>query len=128
MACLLRAAAGALRAGLGSAGSSGARAAAQQQQRRGAHELHAHTNKHVESWLSRREDIEHEFRWNRSNLRAVLLGGILIPIATYNMLVYMAHKGGFRNRGRGSDHEPQIRVRSAILLRVYILIFFSPRH
>jgi hypothetical protein len=97
MAGLLRAAATALRSAAGASGS-GAAAAAQQQQRRGAHELHAHTNKHVESWLSRREDIEMEFKWDKATTRAVLLGAFLIPIATYNMLVYMAHQGGRRLR------------------------------
>ncbi|KAI8476933.1 MAG: hypothetical protein J3K34DRAFT_463589 [Monoraphidium minutum] len=91
MAGLVRAAASALRAGA-EAGGLAARGAAQAQQRRGAHELHAHTNKHVEKWLSRREDIEHEFAWDKRHTRAVLLLGILAPIATYNMLVYMAHQ------------------------------------
>jgi hypothetical protein len=78
---------------LGRAGSGAARAAAQQQQVRTGHELSAHTNKHVEKWLSRREDIEQEFTWSKSHTRAVVLGAFLLPIATYNMLVYMAHEG-----------------------------------
>jgi hypothetical protein len=103
MAGLLRAAASAVRNGLASSGGgASARAAAQQQQRRGAHELHAHTNKHVESWLSRREDMETEFKWDKATTRAVLLGAFLIPIATYNALCYMAHQGGWAARLRGA--------------------------
>lgn len=90
---MFRAAAGALRSGL-EAGAAAARGAAQAQQRRGAHELHAHTNKHVEKWLSRREDIENEFVWDSRNLRGVLIGAFLLPIATYNILVYMNHQVG----------------------------------
>ncbi|GBF97175.1 hypothetical protein Rsub_10036 [Raphidocelis subcapitata] len=93
MAGLLRAAASAVRSGLAGSGSgSAARAAAQQQQRRAAHELHAHNNKHVESWLSRREDMEMEFKWDKATTRAVLLGAFIVPIATYNALCYMAHQ------------------------------------
>jgi len=92
---LLRAAASALRSGLESS-SSAARTAVQQQQRRSAHELHVKPNKHVESWLSRREDIEGEFKWDKATTRAVLLGAFVLPIATYNMLVYMAHQGALR--------------------------------
>lgn len=93
MAGLLKAAASALHTGLRSGGSGALRQAAQHQQKRGAHELHAHTNKHIEKWLSRREDIENEFVWNTRHTIAVLIGGIGMPIATYNMLVYMAHQG-----------------------------------
>jgi hypothetical protein len=88
MAGLVRAAASALRAGSGAA-----RAAAQQQQTRGSHELSAHTNKHVEKWLSRREDIESEFTWSKAHTRAVLIGAFILPVVTYNYIVRFNHEG-----------------------------------
>lgn len=59
---------------------------AQQQQQRGAHDLHAHKNKFVEEWLSRREDIEHEFKWSTANTLWVLALGVGFPVFSYNMV------------------------------------------
>lgn len=102
---LLRAAAGALRGLAGSSGASAARAAAQQQQRRGAHELHVKNNKFVEEWMKRREDMETEFQWDGRTTRAVLIGGILLPIAAYNMLVHLAHQGAHARAGSSRARE-----------------------
>ena len=62
---------------------------------RAAHELHAHTNKHAEKWLSRREDFEAEFKWDGTTTCAVLILGIGLPIATYNMLVWRSTRACF---------------------------------
>jgi hypothetical protein len=51
-----------------------------------------HNNKHVEQWLSRREDIEREFTWTSKTLRHVVFGALLIPIAMYNGITWAAHK------------------------------------
>ncbi|KIZ01884.1 hypothetical protein MNEG_6074 [Monoraphidium neglectum] len=92
MAGVLRTAAVAVRASLEGGALAGRRAAAQAQQARGNHDLSVHHNKHIEKWLSRREDIEQEFTWDGRTTRSVLIGAFLLPIATYNMLVYMAHQ------------------------------------
>lgn len=89
IACTLRAmalrqAASTLRRQLGSPMSQ---QAAQQQQRRGAHELSAKKNKFIEDWLSRREDIDQEFTWSNANLIWVLVLGVGVPVGTYNALV-----------------------------------------
>lgn len=58
-----------------------------QQQQRGAHDLHAHKNKFVEEWLSRREDIEQEFVWNGASLFWVLTLAVGVPVISYNVVV-----------------------------------------
>lgn len=78
-------------------GRLGGSAAARQsgsslQQQRGTHDLSVHPNKHVEKWLSKREDIDAEFVWNRETLTHVIIGVLVIPTAIYNGLVYYAHK------------------------------------
>jgi hypothetical protein len=62
------------------------------QQQRGTHDLSVHSNKHVEKWLSKREDIDAEFVWNRETVWHVIIGVIVVPTAIYNGLVWQAHK------------------------------------
>lgn len=62
------------------------------QQQRGTHDLSVHPNKHVEQWLSKREDIDAEFVWNNQTAWHVILGVLVIPTAIYNGLVWQAHK------------------------------------
>lgn len=62
------------------------------QQQRGTHDLSVHPNKHIEKWLSKREDIDAEFVWNRQTITHVIIGVLVIPTAIYNGLVYYAHK------------------------------------
>lgn len=62
------------------------------QQQRGTHDLSVHPNKYVEKWLSKREDIDAEFVWNRQTITHVIIGVLVIPTAIYNGLVYYAHK------------------------------------
>lgn len=72
-------------------GSAKARGTSLQQQR-GTHDLSVHPNKHVEQWLSKREDIDAEFVWDRKTVWHVIIGVIAIPTAIYNGLVWQAHK------------------------------------
>ncbi|KAF8068272.1 hypothetical protein HT031_001959 [Scenedesmus sp. PABB004] len=58
---------------------------------RGNHDLAVHNNKHIEQWLSRREDIEREFVWNGRTVRDVVVMALLVPIAMYNALTWRAH-------------------------------------
>lgn len=62
------------------------------QQQRGTHDLSVHPNKHVENWLSKREDIDAEFVWNRQTIWHVILGVLVIPTLIYNGHVWQAHK------------------------------------
>jgi hypothetical protein len=61
------------------------------QQARATHDLAAHHNKHVESWLSRREDIEAEFVWNSKTVLHVVMGVLVVPGLIYNGIVWCAH-------------------------------------
>lgn len=72
--------------------SGSARSGTSLQQQRGTHDLSVHPNKHVEQWLSKREDIDAEFVWNRQTVWHVIIGVIVIPTAIYNSLVWQAHK------------------------------------
>lgn len=72
--------------------SGSAKAGTSLQQQRGTHDLSVHPNKHVERWLSKREDIDAEFVWNRETVWHVIIGVIVIPTAIYNGLVWQAHK------------------------------------
>eukprot|EP00775_Hariotina_reticulata_P012822 gene12822-12949_t len=62
------------------------------QQQRANHDLSVHPNKHVEAWLSRREDIEREFRWTSKTVRDVVLLVLVLPTLAYNAIVWQAHK------------------------------------
>lgn len=73
-------------------GSSRAQASSLGNQTRSGHDTAVHNNKHIEQWLSRREDIEREFRWTSKTLRDVVFGALLIPIAMYNGITWAAHK------------------------------------
>ena len=86
MAAVLRAARSLLR----QEASTGARFTQLQQTRNGSHDLHAHKNKYIEEWLSRREDIDNEFSMDPKTTRMVLLFVLGIPIAMYNGLVWQA--------------------------------------
>jgi hypothetical protein len=59
-----------------------------QQTRNGSHDLHAHKNKYIEEWLTRREDIDNEFVMDKKTTYAALLFVVGIPTAIYNGLVY----------------------------------------
>lgn len=72
--------------------SGSARLGTSLQQQRGTHDLSVHSNKHVEKWLSKREDIDAEFVWNRETVWHVIIGVIVVPTAIYNGLVWQAHK------------------------------------
>jgi hypothetical protein len=72
--------------------SGSARSGTSLQQQRGTHDLSVHPNKHVEQWLSKREDIDAEFVWNRQTVWHVIIGVIVVPTAIYNSLVWQAHK------------------------------------
>eukprot|EP00882_Tetradesmus_deserticola_P001447 GHRQ01001564.1.p2 GENE.GHRQ01001564.1~~GHRQ01001564.1.p2 ORF type:complete len:114 (+),score=22.22 GHRQ01001564.1:254-595(+) len=72
-------------------GSSRAQASALGRQTRNGHDTAVHKNKYVEQWLSRREDIEREFRWTSKTLRDVVIGVLVIPVAMYNGIVWAAH-------------------------------------
>lgn len=86
MAAVLRAARSLMR----QEASTGARFTQLQQTRKGSHDLHAHKNKYVEEWLSRREDIDNEFVMDNKTTSMVLLFVLGIPIAMYNGLVSQA--------------------------------------
>lgn len=63
-----------------------------QQKRYGSHDLSVHNNKYVEEWMSRREDIEREFRWtNTTVFQAVIMLGV-IPVAMYNGICWRARE------------------------------------
>lgn len=64
----------------------------QQQAVRHNHDLGVHNNKFIERWLSRREDIEGEFRWTPATVRHVAIFAVAIPIAIYNGVVWAAHQ------------------------------------
>jgi len=72
--------------------SGSARSGTSLQQQRSTHDLSVHPNKHVEQWLSKREDIDAEFVWNRQTVWHVIIGVLVIPTAIYNGLVWQAHK------------------------------------
>lgn len=76
---------------LGRVGGS-ARSGSASVQQRSTHDLSVHPNKHVEQWLSKREDIDAEFVWNSQTAWHVFLGVLVIPTAIYNSLVWQAHK------------------------------------
>lgn len=73
-------------------GSSRAQATSLGNQTRSGHDTAVHNNKHIEQWLSRREDMEREFRWTSKTLRDVVVMALLIPIAMYNGITWSAHK------------------------------------
>lgn len=64
---------------------------AQQQQRRAAHDLHVKNNKHVEQWMSRREDFETEFAWDARRTVAAFALVVAVPAAIYRAVVHQAH-------------------------------------
>lgn len=72
------------------------------QQQRANHDLSVHPNKYVEQWISRREDIEREFRWTSKTVRDVVIMGLVVPIAMYNAICWRAHEddeyGGRKSR------------------------------
>lgn len=79
--------------GGGIAAARGSGGAQQQlQQARGNHDLSAHTNKHVEAWLARREDIDAEFVWDGRTAVHVIMGVLVVPGLIYNGVVSQAHK------------------------------------
>jgi len=59
-----------------------------QQTRNGSHDLHAHKNKYIEEWLSRREDIDNEFIMDKRTTYGALVFVVGIPVAIYCGLVY----------------------------------------
>ncbi len=59
---------------------------------RSSHDLSVRKNKHVEHWLSRREDFDDEFRWSSTTVRHVLIGVVLIPVMIYNAVTWQAHR------------------------------------
>jgi hypothetical protein len=63
----------------------------QLQQRRGAHDLHVKNNKHVEQWMTRREDFEKEFAWDARRTVAAFALVVAVPAAIYNAVVSQAH-------------------------------------
>ena len=72
--------------------SGSAKSGTSLQQQRSTHDLSVHSNKHVEQWLSKREDIDAEFVWNSQTVWHVIIGVLVIPTAIYNGLVWQAHK------------------------------------
>lgn len=63
-----------------------------QQKRYGSHDLSVHNNKYVEEWMSRREDIEREFRWTNKTVFQAVTMLIVIPVAMYNAICWRARK------------------------------------
>jgi len=61
------------------------------QQRRAAHDLHVKHNKHVEQWMSRREDFEQEFAWDTKRTAAAFALVVAVPVTVYRALVGQAH-------------------------------------
>lgn len=61
-------------------------------QTRSNHDLAVHNNKYVEQWLSRREDMEREFRWTNKTVRDVVIMAVLVPVAMYNAIAWCAHE------------------------------------
>lgn len=88
----LRRASSSLLSRLGASGRASLQQQQHQQQKRCTHDLSVHPNKHVEQWLSKREDIDAEFVWNRQTTWHVIIGVLLIPTAIYNGLVWQAHR------------------------------------
>lgn len=89
-----RAAAAASEASPSSASSSSTSARhlpQQQQQRCAAHDLHVKNNKHVEQWMTRREDFEKEFAWDARRTLAALALVVGVPCAVYNAVTSQAH-------------------------------------
>lgn len=68
-----------------------ARLVQQQQQRRAAHDLHVKHNKHVEQWMTRREDFEKEFAWDARRTAAALALVVGVPALIYNAVASQAH-------------------------------------
>jgi hypothetical protein len=66
-------------------------APAQLQQRRAAHDLHVKNNKHVEQWMSRREDFEREFAWDPRRTAVAFALVVAVPVTIYRALVGQAH-------------------------------------
>lgn len=64
----------------------------QQQQRRAAHDLHVKNNKHVEQWMTRREDFEKEFAWDARRTATALALVVGVPALIYRALVSQAHE------------------------------------
>lgn len=61
------------------------------QQRRAAHDLHVKNNKHVEQWMSRREDFEKEFAWDTKRTAVAFALVVAVPVTVYRALVGQAH-------------------------------------
>jgi hypothetical protein len=61
------------------------------QQRRAAHDLHVKHNKHVEQWMTRREDFEKEFAWDARRTAAALVLVVGVPAMIYNAVTSQAH-------------------------------------
>jgi chloramphenicol 3-O-phosphotransferase len=74
-----------------SSSSSARQALPTQQQRRAAHDLHVKNNKHVEQWMTRREDFEKEFAWDARRTVAALALVVGVPAAIYRAVVHQAH-------------------------------------
>jgi hypothetical protein len=80
------------------------RAGAQLQQRRGAADLYYKPNPQIEAWSKRREELEYEFRWTRSTIASVLIGGIVVPLGMYHFIAYTGHlEDEWNGRETGRD-------------------------
>lgn len=63
-----------------------------QQKRYGSHDLGVHNNKYVEEWMSRREDIEREFRWTNKTVFQAVTMLVVVPVAMYNAICWRSRE------------------------------------